>query len=609
MKSLKLCIVAFIAGVGIAALTQNPILETLGYLPDETTEDAVESETDTTETNSRFSSSGRAVRPEEDFESWDNESGTEVASTSDEAVKPNKPVQEKLPAVSEISNDAKKAAKESTSLDGTQESETGSSFEHGVFTHNGFDLPYRLLEPDVADNGKQEYPLLVFLHGAGERGSDNEVQLKHGSKQIQKWLSENEVNAWLLFPQCPTNEQWTDHDWTETKHNMRSTPTKSMGALLGLLDELLEQDSVDKKRVYTIGLSMGGYGVFDLVARRPDVFAAAAPLCGGTDWKPNSIKKLLATPFFIVHGSDDTVVSVQNSCEVVRELKENGSNPIFIELAGVGHDCWTKTFNEDTLFNWLFTKRRTWSKPDTLIAKSNPGATTPSPSKIAKTQVTDRDKTAISKTPSGNQIPKSAEDSKVVDVAAKDTKAAIDEAGNRAPEIQRPKGNKTERVVVAKPPLKEVSPGSDVENEETATATETASKPIESEKAEKKDSKQEMLDGNWYVTRAVHAGRKVSFTKLKTMTMEIDGEQITIVQGDKREVAKIESGEVRKIGETAFAELKITSAGGGKQIRGFYYFDENELTMIWGAPGAERPDPTNAEEMAKARILTLLADQ
>ena len=91
--------------------------------------------------------------------------------------------------------------------------------------------------------------------------------------------------------------------------------------------------------------------------------------------------------------------------------------------------------------------------------------------------------------------------------------------------------------------------------------------------------------------------------------MEIEGEQITIVQGNKREIADFESGDVRKIGDTAFAELRIISRRGGKEIRGFYYFDAGELTMIWGAPGAERPDPTKADEMAKARILTLQSDQ
>ena len=435
MKSLKLCIIAFAVGVGIAFLTQNPVLETLGYLPEEKVEDVVDSDpVDSASNVSLASGSNDVVADKKPTPPRDRRTVTirvpeakketkadvtsvsepKPRSTSDvKAAKPDERAAKGLAKRSTASLSPKKlqpivkpsviadtntTAKEAATETDVEAEAQEIAFKRDVFTQDGFDLPYRLLAPEVTGETKKTYPLLVFLHGADERGSDNEAQLKHGAKELQAWLEENKVDAYLLFPQCPKDGQWADHKWSETEHAMRSKPTKSMTALLGLLDKMLATEPIDTKRVYATGLSMGGYGVFDLVARRPDVFAAAAPLCGGADWQPGSLKKLLATPLFVVHGSKDEVVDVQNSREVVQALKENGANPIYIELQGVGHDCWSETFAEDTLFNWLFTKRK-WAKPDTDIAEANPEVTRllplPKPklpkTKIPKTKIAKRD--------------------------------------------------------------------------------------------------------------------------------------------------------------------------------------------------------------------------
>ena len=118
------------------------------------------------------------------------------------------------------------------------------------------------------------------------------------------------------------------------------------------------------------------------------------------------------------------------------------------------------------------------------------------------------------------------------------------------------------------------------------------------------------LAGKWRVTRAVHKGSNVPFDRYGRLEIEFDQGNIIIAQGDKREVGKLNASDVGMIGETSFAEIVIAPIEGDKkEIRGFYYYDNGELTLIWGAPGAARPDPTNRDDFAKARILTLQAAQ
>ena len=635
MKTLYICTGAFVVGMGIAALTQYPVLETLGYLPDSPTEVALESssltgETDSVET-SLPSEAELPARPEKKEmakakpaprkkEMAKKEMAKKVERTSDRTVakgsvtkgsstkgSETKRVEAKGSTTKELAS--KNATKGSTSkrsmpkgsasknsavatskpdkmankpankttTKNIAQPDTGN-FERDVYTHEGFDLPYRILRPRVAGKTNQKFPLIVFLHGAGERGTDNEAQLKHGAQQIEAWMRKNGKAAYVLVPQCPEDDQWTDLQWSETKHEMPAKPTKSMGAVLGLLDDLMAEEPIDEKRVTTTGLSMGGYGVYDLVARRPNVFAAAAPLCGGADCRPESIKKLASTPMYIVHGSKDSVVSVENSRNVVAALEEQDVDPIYIELRGMGHDCWTKTYANDTIMNWLYTKRKWPAGKMPKVTLKSKAAPKPGAKAVAKKSKNVRNSFAKDQDPGAEK----------------------EMASNRAPSLRKPvdrtpvksnklgtkvKPNQPKRIVVSKPPIKEA-----------AKAEETIA-----------EEKQSSLIGKWNVTRAKFAGKEIPFDKLKAMSMAFDGEQISIVQGGKREVADFESGEVQQIGDSSVAELKITSAGGARVIRGFYYFDADELTMIWGAPGEKRPDPTKPEENAKARVLTLEA--
>ncbi len=127
---------------------------------------------------------------------------------------------------------------------------------------------------------------MIFLHGAGERGSDNAAQLKHGMADFCKKERREKNPCYVIAPQCPNEEKWADIDWArEGAIQLPEKPSESMQLTLSVVDAMIEDAAVDKNRIYITGLSMGGYGTWDALARRPDFFAAAIPICGGGDPK------------------------------------------------------------------------------------------------------------------------------------------------------------------------------------------------------------------------------------------------------------------------------------------------------------------------------------
>ena len=145
---------------------------------------------------------------------------------------------------------------------------------------NGKVLKYRLVEKTPSNGSK--VPLLFFFHGAGQRGDDNTAQLGN-LPDIVTWLDANEQGFKVVAGQVPSGKLWVDVNWNSLAHTMLPEPSESMGLALELLDTFLEDPAVDTNRVYATGLSMGGYGTWDAISRRPDVFAAAIPICGGAD--------------------------------------------------------------------------------------------------------------------------------------------------------------------------------------------------------------------------------------------------------------------------------------------------------------------------------------
>ncbi len=223
-------------------------------------------------------------------------------------------------------------------------------------------LPYRLLLPKGYEASKK-YPLILFLHGAGERGRDNEAQLTHGSSLFLSDTLRQAFPAIVVVPQCPQNSFWSNVQTTRDSAGGRTfnfqeggAPTRAMAMVENLLEELQRQYKLKEEQLYVMGLSMGGMGTFEIVRRHPDLFAAAVPICGGGH--PATAGALKSTEWWVFHGDADNVVPVQLSQIMVDALKAQAASVKFTVYPGVGHNSWDNAFAEPQLLPWLFAQRR-----------------------------------------------------------------------------------------------------------------------------------------------------------------------------------------------------------------------------------------------------------
>jgi predicted peptidase len=156
-------------------------------------------------------------------------------------------------------------------------------FSSETFDAGNGTLLYRQLTPTKMEPGKR-YPLVIFLHGAGERGADNEKQLKHVVGIFAQAKNLEQFPCFVIAPQCPDGKRWCEVDWGDPNpHKTPAQPSEPMDKLLKLIDQMRQQPNIDQARLYVMGLSMGGFGTWDLITRRPCMFAAAIPVCGGGD--------------------------------------------------------------------------------------------------------------------------------------------------------------------------------------------------------------------------------------------------------------------------------------------------------------------------------------
>jgi predicted peptidase len=224
---------------------------------------------------------------------------------------------------------------------------------------SGISLPYRILTPKQLDPGKK-YPLVLFLHGAGERGSDNKKQLVHAAADFASPSRMKQFPAFVVFPQCPTNQRWVESPWElpTGRGEFDSHPSKPMAAALELVDSLVGELPIDRDRLYVTGLSMGGQGAWFAAANKPHRFAAMLEVCGGGD--PTWAADYAGIPIWALHGQDDGVVPISRAREMVIALTEAGHAPElrYTEYPGVGHNSWTQTFKRDDVFKWLFAQRK-----------------------------------------------------------------------------------------------------------------------------------------------------------------------------------------------------------------------------------------------------------
>ncbi|RZL20352.1 MAG: phospholipase [Pedobacter sp.] len=221
---------------------------------------------------------------------------------------------------------------------------------------------YRVLFPENFDP-KVQYPILFFLHGAGERGNDNSSQLTHGGKLFLQNNLRKQFPAIVVFPQCDKDSFWANVDIKSNPDGKREfnfltggKPTKSMHALLGMIDNFLEKPFVDRKRVYVAGLSMGGMGTFELLRRKRKTFAAAFAICGG-DHIAN-VQKYKKTPLWIFHGEKDDIVPVGLSTALADQLTVLKTTPKVTLYPNDNHNSWDSAFRESQLLPWLFSNHK-----------------------------------------------------------------------------------------------------------------------------------------------------------------------------------------------------------------------------------------------------------
>ena len=213
------------------------------------------------------------------------------------------------------------------------------TFEKGIM--KTIRANYLLYIPEQYMTSQKDWPFMLFLHGAGERGNDlSKVELHGPPKLIAK--EKKEFPFIIVSPQCPEDDWWaSDHQ---------------IDVLNYLLDDIVSQYRVDAQRIYVTGLSMGGFGTWRLAALYPDRFAAIAPICGGGN--PEDAERLANLPVWVFHGAQDKTVPVEKSEEMVAALKKVGGNVKFTVYPEAGHDSWTETYNNPDLYDWFLKHKR-----------------------------------------------------------------------------------------------------------------------------------------------------------------------------------------------------------------------------------------------------------
>lgn len=210
------------------------------------------------------------------------------------------------------------------------------TFERDVVLKIRLDYLRYLPKQYGAEPGKK-WPLILFLHGAGERGCDLELLKKHG---IPKVVEEMDLPFITLSPQCPEVHWWSDY----------------LSVLDDLVSTTIDTYNVDPQRVYLTGLSMGGFGTWHLAAEYPQRFAAITPICGGGPWQygfPDRVSEIRHIPAWVFHGAKDDVVPVEASQEMVDKLTSCGGDVSFTIYPEAKHDSWTETYNNPALYEWF----------------------------------------------------------------------------------------------------------------------------------------------------------------------------------------------------------------------------------------------------------------
>jgi predicted peptidase len=201
---------------------------------------------------------------------------------------------------------------------------------------NTMNNKYLLYLPENYYQSNEDWPFIFFLHGAGERGNDIEIVKRHGPPKL---IMQNKNFPFIIAaPQCKENMKW----------NIEELNT--------LLDEIISKYKVDTKRIYLTGLSMGGFGTWEMAIKYPDKFAAIVPICGGGD--SSRVSKIKDMPIWVFHGAKDKVVPLSKSEGMVNALNECSGSPKFTIYPDAEHDSWTETYNNQNLYEWFLQHKK-----------------------------------------------------------------------------------------------------------------------------------------------------------------------------------------------------------------------------------------------------------
>lgn len=220
---------------------------------------------------------------------------------------------------------------------------------------DGRSVNYRIYVPDVPETATNGIPLVIFLHGSGECGTDNFSQLVNGVGGLV-WWSRNREPAIVVVPQAPPRTVWSPVFFTELQARMPFSPPPMIKLVKSLIDDICERYPVDRKRILATGLSLGAYGVWDFVSRYPGFFAAAIPVCGAGD--PQKADAAANTPLWIFHGEKDVNVPNRLDRAMVSRLWDLDAPVRYTEYPDSGHAIWGRVYSDDSVMKWFFSRRR-----------------------------------------------------------------------------------------------------------------------------------------------------------------------------------------------------------------------------------------------------------
>jgi predicted peptidase len=224
------------------------------------------------------------------------------------------------------------------------------TFTGGEYTDEVF--RYRVLKPAMVEPDKK-YPVVLFLHGAGERGEDNRHQLAYLPELMSSEEQRAKYPCFLVAPQCRAGKWWVDPKQFLAAKGEIAPLTTQLEAAIAAFKQVLAREPVDAERLYLTGLSMGGFGTWALAAQHPKAFAAVVPICGGG--QASQAERLVRVPLWAFHGDDDPVVPVARSRTMIEALRAAGGEPKYTEFSGVGHNSWSPAYEDAAgVIPWMF---------------------------------------------------------------------------------------------------------------------------------------------------------------------------------------------------------------------------------------------------------------